>query len=129
MRQSHMVEATNLPRLQEGSKLSQSSKKPYQTELEMEKQTVQSNGQSTVASSTANGIDQLEIPGDDILATEEKASGEPVKAVEYPKGLQMFFIMLTLVLSITLCAMDQVRLAAKSASQTCFMPMYHTLVR
>jgi hypothetical protein len=115
--------------LLEGGELSQSSKKPYQSELEMEKQTVESNGQSTVASSTANGIDQLEVTGDDSSATGEKAPEEPVKAVEYPKGLQMFFIMLALVLSITLCAMDQVRLAAASSSQTCFMPMYHTLVR
>jgi hypothetical protein len=71
-----MVEATNLPRLQEGGKLSQSSKKPYQTEFKMEKQTVKSNGQSTVASSTANDIDQLEITGDDSSATREKAPEE-----------------------------------------------------
>lgn len=40
--------------------------------------------------------------------TEEKVKEQPAKAVEYPKGLELFFIMLALVLSITLCALDQV---------------------
>jgi hypothetical protein len=124
-----MAEAKNPPRLLEGGKLSQSSKKLYQVELETEKQTVESNGQSTVASSTANGMEKLETSGDDSSATREKALEEPAKAVEYPKGLQMFSIMLALVLSITLCALDQVRFAGTSSSYTCSMPMHHTLVR
>jgi hypothetical protein len=82
-----MAEAKNPPRLLEGGKLSQSSKKLYQVELETEKQTVESNGQSTVASPTANGMEKLETSGDDSSATREKALEEPAKAVEYPKGL------------------------------------------
>jgi hypothetical protein len=82
----------------------------------MEKPAVESDGPSTIASSTANGSGKLETPEDDSSATGEKAAEEPAKAVEYPKGLQMFFIMLALLLSITLCALDQVSSAATSPS-------------
>jgi hypothetical protein len=111
-----MAESTNPPRLPEHDKLNEFGEKPYQAEPDMEKQAVESNGPSTIASSTANGSGKLETPEDDSSATGEKATEEPAKAVEYPKGLQMFFIMLALLLSITLCALDQVSSAPTSPS-------------
>ncbi|KAH8711974.1 major facilitator superfamily domain-containing protein [Phaeosphaeriaceae sp. PMI808] len=66
-----------------------------------------SSESSAVASSTVNGVEKPEIPEDDGPVTEEKGVDEPQKPVEYPKGIEMFFIMLALVLSITLCSLDQ----------------------
>lgn len=124
-----MAESIEPPRLREDGKLIDSREMPYQVEPEKEKQAVESNGPSTVASSTANGVDKLETPGDDSSATGEKAVEKPAKVVEYPKGLQMFFIMLALVLSITLCALDQVRSALRSPPRRfLFLPTYHTPV-
>ncbi|KAJ6142885.1 hypothetical protein N7471_002338 [Penicillium samsonianum] len=75
--------------------------KTHQVEPEKEKQTVESNRPSTMASSSVNGLD-------DGPATEEKAVDEPPKPVmEYPKGIEALFIMVALVLSITLCSLDQ----------------------
>jgi hypothetical protein len=77
--------------------------KTHQIELEKEKQTVEFNTPSTMASSSVNGAD-------DGPATEEKAADEPPKPVmEYPQGIEALFIMAALVLSITLCSLDQVR--------------------
>lgn len=76
--------------------------KTQHVEPENEMQIAESNKSSTVTSSIANGVD-------DTLATEEKTVEEPPKpAMEYPKGLEAFFIMVALVLSITLCSLDQV---------------------
>jgi hypothetical protein len=84
--------------------------KTHQFEPEMEKQTVESHTPSTMASSSLNGLD-------DGPATEEKAANEPPKpAMEYPKGIEAFFIMTALVLSITLCSLDQVSSTAPSFS-------------
>ncbi|KAJ2977175.1 hypothetical protein NQ176_g4522 [Zarea fungicola] len=75
--------------------------KTQHVEPENEMQIAESNKSSTVTSSIANGVD-------DTLATEEKTVEEPPKpAMEYPKGLEAFFIMVALVLSITLCSLDQ----------------------
>ncbi|KAG5764860.1 hypothetical protein H9Q72_007038 [Fusarium xylarioides] len=72
-----------------------------------EKQATESRQPSIDTSSTTNGIGMSEIRGEDANRDEEKAVIEVVKPVEYPKGLEMFFIMLALVLSITLCSLDQ----------------------
>lgn len=111
-----MAESINPLRLPKHGNLNEFGEKPYQTETYMEKQAVETSGPSTIASSTVNGSGKLEAPEDDSSATGEKAAEEPAKAVEYPKGLQMFFIMLALLLSITLCALDQVSSAATSPS-------------
>lgn len=59
-------------------------------------QPVESNEASVMASEGAT-------------VSDEKAPEEPPKPVaEYPKGLHVFFIMLALILSITLCSLDQV---------------------
>ncbi|KAF5585410.1 major facilitator (MFS1) transporter [Fusarium pseudoanthophilum] len=76
-------------------------------DVEEEKQATESRQPSIVTSSTANGIETPEIRDEYANPDEEKAVIEAEKPVEYPKGLEMFFIMLALVLSITLCSLDQ----------------------
>lgn len=52
------------------------------------------------------------MASEEAAVSDEKAPEEaPKPAVEYPKGLEVFFIMLALILSITLCSLDQVSLA------------------
>lgn len=93
--------------------------KTHQVEPEKEKQTVESDQPSTLASSTVDGVD-------DGPATEEKAVDEPPKpVVEYPKGVEALFIMVALVLSITLCSLDQVSFTAPSFSQSRLLPMQY----
>lgn len=76
--------------------------------LDEEKQASESRPPSIETSSTANGMQTPEMSDKDANRDEEKAAVETEKPVEYPKGLEMFFIMLALVLSITLCSLDQV---------------------
>ncbi|KAG9497983.1 hypothetical protein J7337_010859 [Fusarium musae] len=76
-------------------------------DVDEEKQTTESRPPSIVTSSTANGIETPEIRDEDAKRDEEKAVMEAEKPIEYPQGLEMFFIMLALVLSITLCSLDQ----------------------
>ncbi|KAF5638087.1 major facilitator (MFS1) transporter [Fusarium sp. NRRL 52700] len=76
-------------------------------DLEGEKQVSESRQPSIVSSSTANGIETPEVREEDANKDQEKSYVETEKPVEYPKGLEMFFIMLALVLSITLCSLDQ----------------------
>ncbi|KAL9564834.1 hypothetical protein ACKAV7_011286 [Fusarium commune] len=75
--------------------------------LDEEKQASESRQPSIITSSTANGIETPEVREVDANKDQEKAVIEAEKPVEYPKGLEMFFIMLALVLSITLCSLDQ----------------------
>ncbi|KAF5529136.1 major facilitator (MFS1) transporter [Fusarium mexicanum] len=75
--------------------------------LDEEKQASESRQPSIETSVTANGIETPEIGDENANRDEEKAGMEEEKSVEYPKGLEMFFIMLALVLSITLCSLDQ----------------------
>jgi hypothetical protein len=124
-----MSRSTPPPPLPEDGKLEAIGDKKYQVEPEKEKQIVESNEPSIVASSTANGVEKPEIPDDDGPATKEKDVDEPEKSVEYPKGVEMFFIMLALVLSITLCSLDQASSTVPSFSQSRLLPMHHTPVR
>lgn len=121
-----MSRSTPPPTLPEDGKLEATGEKKHQVEPEKEKQTAESNESSIMASSTANGVEKQETPEDDVSATEEKAVEEPQKPVEYPKGIEMFFIMLALVLSITLCSLDQVSSITPSFSQSRLLPMHHT---
>lgn len=82
--------------------------KPTTMGLDEEKQASESRTPSIETSSTANGIETPDIRDEDANRDEEKAAIEAEKPLEYPKGLEMFFIMLALVLSITLCSLDQV---------------------
>lgn len=77
-------------------------------DVDKEKQATESKQPSIVTSSTVNDIETSEILDEDANPDEEKAVIEAEKPLEYPKGLEMFFIMLALVLSITLCSLDQV---------------------
>ncbi len=79
----------------------------HQIDPEKEKRTVEFNTPSTMVSSSVNGVE-------DGPATEEKAADEPPKPV--PKGIEALFIMAALVLSITLCSLDQVSFTAPSFS-------------
>ncbi|OHX00771.1 major facilitator superfamily transporter [Colletotrichum incanum] len=58
--------------------------------------------------SPVNGVEKPGILEDDGSATEEKAVDTPQPPpVSYPKGIEVLFIMLALVLSITLVSLDQ----------------------
>ncbi|KAF5599101.1 major facilitator (MFS1) transporter [Fusarium pseudocircinatum] len=76
-------------------------------DVDEEKHATESRQPSIVTSSTANGIETPEIRDEDGKRGEENAVIEAEKPLEYPRGLEMFFIMLALVLSITLCSLDQ----------------------
>ncbi|CVK97620.1 related to major facilitator (MFS1) transporter [Fusarium mangiferae] len=75
--------------------------------LDEEKQASESRPPSVETSSTANDIETPEMRDEHTNRDDEKAATEAEKPVEYPRGLEMFFIMLALVLSITLCSLDQ----------------------
>ncbi|EXA36520.1 hypothetical protein FOQG_11247 [Fusarium oxysporum f. sp. raphani 54005] len=75
--------------------------------LDEEKQASESREPSIVTSSTANGTDAPDFNEGDANKDQEEGVSEAEKPIEYPKGLEMFFIMLALVLSITLCSLDQ----------------------
>lgn len=49
-------------------------------------------------------------------------------AMTYPKGIEVFFIMIALILSITLISLDQVSPPASSFSQSRLLSIYHTPV-
>jgi hypothetical protein len=90
-----------------------------EVEPEENEHTLESKEPSLAVSSIAKGVEKPEIVEGD---------GHAGGAVEYPKGIEMFFIMLALMLSITLCALDQVSSATSSLSQSS-SPTYHTPVR
>lgn len=108
-----MSPSTPPPPLPEDGKgngnLEATGEKTHQVEPEKEKQTVESNTSSTMAPSSVNDVD-------DGPATEEKPVEPPKPVVEYPKGIEALFIMTALVLSITLCSLDQVSFTAPSFS-------------
>ena len=123
-----MSPPTSPPPLPEDGKLEAIREKTHQVEHEKEKQSVEPNESSTVASSTVNGGEKPAIPEDDGPATEEKAVDEPQEPVTYPKGVEAFVIMFALVFSIGLMSMDQVSSTAPSFSQSRLLPMHHTPV-
>lgn len=123
-----MSQSTPPPHLPEDGELEAIGEKTYQVKPEKEKQTVESNEPSIAASSTANGVEKPEI-SEDGSATKAKGVDELQKPVEYPKGLEMFFIMLALVLSITLCSLDQVSSTTPSFRRIALLQMHHTPVR
>lgn len=107
-----MSPSTLPPRLPEDGNrnLEAIGEKRHQVEPEKEKQTVECNKPSTMAPSSVNGVVDGPSP-------EEKAVDEPLTPVaEYPKGMEALFIMVALVLSITLCSLDQVSSATPSFS-------------
>lgn len=75
-----------------------------------EKQTCESDTIPVMAASSIHGADQAEPYGRDVTttATEEKGMDETEKPVGYPKGIELVFIILALVLSISLMSLDQV---------------------
>lgn len=79
-----------------------------ENQKDKEKQAISSKEPSVMESSTTNGEEKPQNPEDDGPAVEEKGVDDAPKPVEYPKGIEMFFIMLALVLTITLCSLDQV---------------------
>jgi hypothetical protein len=94
----------------------QADNRPKRVESEKAQQTLESKEPSLATSPSAQGVENPENTESDGPATE---------VVEYPKGFEMFFIMLSLVLSITLCSLDQVSSAALSLSQSCLSPTSH----
>lgn len=120
--------STPPPPLPEDGKLEAIGETIHHVEPEKEKQTVESDEPSTVASSTVNDVEKLEFPADDGPATKENAVDEPQEPIGYPSGVEVLFIMLALVLSITLISLDQVSSTAPSFSQSCILPIHHTPV-
>jgi hypothetical protein len=99
------------PQLLNDGKLEDTKEGTAQVVLEREKQAIEPHDSSTVASSTADGVEKPEFPEQRGPVAEGKSVNETQQSVAYPKGLEMFFIMLALVLSITLCSLDQVSLS------------------
>jgi hypothetical protein len=111
------------------SKLKASGERTHQVEPEKVNQIIEYNESSTGASSTVNGVEKPESPEDDSSATEEKAVDAPQPPpVSYPKGIEVLFIMLALVLSITLVSLDQVSFTAPNFLQSRLLPVHHTSV-
>ncbi|KAF5583054.1 major facilitator (MFS1) transporter [Fusarium subglutinans] len=75
--------------------------------LDEERQASESRQPSIETSLTANDIETPEVRDEEANGDKAKGGLKEEKSVEYPKGLEMFFIMLALVLSITLCSLDQ----------------------
>jgi hypothetical protein len=122
-----MPRSTAPPSLLDDGKLEFLGDETHHVESDREEQSVGSNEPSTMASSTANGVEKPEFPEDDSPAIGEKAVDEPQPPpVEYPKGIEMCFIMLALVLVITLVSLDQVSPTAPILSHSCRLLMHHT---
>jgi hypothetical protein len=81
---------------------------------------VESNEQSTKASSTINGVEKSEFPEDDGTVTEEKAVDEPQGSDDHPGGLELLAVMVALVLSIFLFSLDQVSSVAPNFCRVVF---------
>ena len=111
-----MAASTNPPRLPQDGKLKDSRMEPNAIEPDKRKQAIEPNDPLTGASPVGNSNGELDNPEDNSSAARKKDVGEPATTMEYAKGIQMFFIMPALVLSITLCALDQVRSGATSPS-------------
>ncbi|KAF4953593.1 hypothetical protein FGADI_5929 [Fusarium gaditjirri] len=75
--------------------------------LNEEKQAFESRQPSIVTSLTANGTETPEVSEGNEKGDQLKQLSGAEEPIQYPKGLEMFFIMLALVLSITLCSLDQ----------------------
>ncbi|KAJ5745994.1 MFS general substrate transporter [Penicillium odoratum] len=80
---------------------------PHQVEPEKEKQTVQPNESSTVASSTANSVEKPEFPEDHGPVTEGEAVDDPQEPIRHLRGAEAFVVILALVLCIGLMSLDQ----------------------
>lgn len=94
-------------------------------ESQEEKLPIGSNKPSSAASSNSNDEEKAELDADGSAI--EK--GEPQNSIEYPKGIEMFFIMLALVLSITVCSLDQVSSTAPSFTHTGVPPKHYASIR
>ncbi|KAK7184238.1 major facilitator superfamily transporter [Paraphaeosphaeria sporulosa] len=102
-----MSRSTPPPSLSADSKLEANKEKTYLAEDEEDKQTFGSKGPPIVANSTTNGTEKADTSEDGDTVTTPRGAKEPQKPVQYPKGIELFFIMLALVLSITLMSLDQ----------------------
>ncbi|KAF2763054.1 MFS general substrate transporter [Pseudovirgaria hyperparasitica] len=98
-----MSPSTPPPRLPEDRTLADMGDNTHQVDPEKEKP----NEMSSSASSTDNGVPRSDAPEADGATTEEKPVAEPPKPMTYPKGIEVLFIMLALILSITLISLDQ----------------------
>jgi hypothetical protein len=68
------------------------------------------------ADSEDNGAEKPRV-SEDGSTTEDKPMSTPQESVAYPKGIELLCIMLALVLSITLCSLDQVSSITVALSQ------------
>jgi hypothetical protein len=68
------------------------------------------------ADSEDNGAEKPRV-SEDGSTTEDKPMATPQESVAYPKGIELLCIMLALVLSITLCSLDQVGSITVALSQ------------
>jgi hypothetical protein len=96
-------------------KLESTGEKQLHGEHGKEKPGIASTEPSTETSSVLNGVDEKpdHLQDEGPATPDEEAVGEeeaPQDTPSYPKGMEVFFIMLALVLSIMLVSLDQVRL-------------------
>jgi hypothetical protein len=123
-----MPQSTPPPSVPEDGKLEALGEKTHQVESEKKMQTAESNDVSTVGFSTANSVEKQELFEDDRPATKQQPADEP-PPIAYPKGVEVLFIMLALILSITLVSLDQVSSTSPIAAQSRLSPMHlHTPV-
>jgi hypothetical protein len=73
-----------------------------------------------IVDSDDNGAEKPRI-SEDGSTTEDKPMATPQESVAYPKGVELLCIMLALVLSITLCSLDQVSSITVTLSQYTIM--------
>jgi hypothetical protein len=112
-----MAESTSSPSLPSTGQPEAHGENHHRPHHEYEKPLVESTDPSTETSSVLNTVDekpeQLQDQDDGPATPDEKAVDEeeaPKDMPSYPKGMEVFFIMLALVLSIMLVSLDQVRL-------------------
>jgi hypothetical protein len=104
-----MAQSTPPSTLPPDGKLEANGEKTQYAEHEREKPTVESTEPFTESPSTSHGAENPASSKDALPVPEEKAVDPPQDTPTYPKGMEVFFIMLALVLSITLVSLDQVR--------------------
>jgi hypothetical protein len=83
-----------------------------------EKQTVGSDHPSNATSVAVNDKEKSELLGRDDPVTKKILMSESKGTVTYAKGAEAFFVMLALLLSITLCSLDQVSITSRLDHRT-----------
>jgi hypothetical protein len=82
----------------------------------------QASQPSYAASSIVDNKEKLEYSEHNEPVAEDKPAEKPEETVTYAKGAEAVFVMLALLLSITLCSLDQVSSGIFMSTQHCMSP-------